>query len=126
MQHRPATLVVFLVAALAVLGSCGSDGDDADSSGAGDGSGAAEATATITAKGFAYAPTEIELTAGEAATIEVDNQDDTTHNLTIGDLDVDDDVEGKDSISVPITPEAGTYEFQCKFHSQMKGTITVS
>lgn len=123
MQRRHVTIVAVLVAAIATLNACGGGDDDGGGGGAAD----AGTAVTIQAKDFAFSPTAIDLTAGEPASIEFENEDDTDHNLTIADLDVDEDVGGGDSATIPIETDAGTFAFQCKFHpSQMKGTITIT
>lgn len=124
-------LALAAVAALLVVGgaACGSDDDDEvaeDEPAASDTTGT-EATTTVglEAKDISFTPTELELEAGDAV-IEVENTGQLLHNLTIEDLDIDQDVAGGESIEVPVSAEAGTYTFVCKYHvDQMTGTITV-
>jgi len=59
--------------------------------------------------------------------IEVENEGDATHNLTIEGLDVDEDLQPGKTTDVSFDAEPGTYKFHCEYHpSKMKGTITVS
>jgi plastocyanin len=113
---------VVLVTALA-LGGCGSDDDDDDSSSdEGSTSGPAE---VITAADFSFDPTEVRLTAGEEVTLEVRNEGDVEHNLTVEDLEVDEDAEPGESGRATVTPDAGTYDFYCEYHpDRMTGSIT--
>ena len=119
-------LALAAVAALLVGGgaACGSDDDD---EAAEDEPAVADATTVaLEAADISFTPTELELEAGETV-IELENTGQLLHNLTIEDLEVDEDVEGGRSIEVPVTAEAGTYTFVCKYHAdQMTGTITVS
>lgn len=118
------------VAALLVAGgaACGSDDDEvAEDEPATSATTGAEAATTVglEAKDISFTPTELELEAGDAV-IEVENTGQLLHNLTIEDLDIDEDVAGGESIEVPVSAEAGTYTFVCKYHvDQMTGTITV-
>jgi plastocyanin len=119
-----------LALALALpLAGCGGDDDD-------DGGGEAAAeqeqerpsgpTSDITARDFAFDPSEVTLEAGREVTIVLTNEDDAEHNITVEDLDVDEDAEGGETGQATVTPDAGSYDFHCKYHpNQMTGTITV-
>ena len=121
--------VTALALALALpLAGCGGDDDD------GGGSAASEQeqqkpsgpTVDITAKDFKFDPTDLTAEAGRKVTIVLTNDDDTEHNITIEDLDVDQDAEGGETGQATITPDAGSYDFHCKYHpNQMQGTLTV-
>ena len=115
------TAVVLAVALL--LAGCGSDDDDDSSSDSGTPSGPSE---EIVAKDFSFDPNEVRLEAGKEVTLVVDNQGDVEHNLTVEDLDVDKDAEEGEKASATVTPDAGSYQFHCKYHpDRMTGTITV-
>lgn len=89
--------------------------------------GAAAAASAVVASGNAFDPADLQLTAGETATITVENADSVLHSFTIDEAGVDQDVEGGQSASVEVAaPEAGTYTFYCKYHSGMQGSITVA
>jgi plastocyanin len=116
----PAAVLVLVL----LLAGCGGGDDDNDSSS--DAAKPSGPTEDLTAKDFSFKPTEFTLQAGKNVTFVVDNQDSAEHNLTIEDLDVSKDVEGGETINQAVTPDAGTYQFHCKYHpDQMKGTITV-
>ena len=126
---RRAYAVTAIALALALpLAGCGGDDDD------GGGSSASREeqqrptgpTADITAKDFRFDPSDLTLQAGREVTIVLTNEDDAEHNITVDDLDVDQDAEGGETGQATITPDAGSYDFHCKYHpNQMQGTITV-
>ena len=121
-MRRAYALPAVLLALVLLLAGCGGD-DDSSSSAETKPSGPTE---DITAQDFKFTPTDITLEAGRKVTFVVDNKDSAEHNLTIEDLDVNKDVEGGETINAPVTPDAGSYQFHCKYHpDQMKGTITV-
>ncbi|MEA3136222.1 MAG: hypothetical protein QOJ26_490 [Thermoplasmata archaeon] len=82
--------------------------------------------ARIVIQNFAYAPPALTVAAG--AMVSVENKDTTTHTVTSTGstaFDTHDIAGGQTgSFTAPITP--GTYPFNCAFHSQMKGTLTVT
>jgi plastocyanin len=112
---------VICLAVVALFGAaCGGDsGDDGGTGGGG-------TVATLTASNFAFNPTS--LTAAAGGSIEFTNDDDTEHNFTIEDLDIDEDAEGGGSITVDLgDAEAGTYDFFCKYHKDsMTGTLEIT
>jgi plastocyanin len=104
-----------------VLAACGGDGGDG-----GEGDGASSANADIVTKDFAFVPAELTATAGEEASFELANEDDTEHNITIKDLGVDEDVDAGGTTTVTVTAdEAGDYDFFCEYHPDMTGTLKV-
>ena len=113
--------LVGVVAFVALLGAAcgGDDGGDAASSGNGGGS------ATLTAAEFAWDPGTLSASAGSS--IELVNEDDAKHNLTIEEAGVDEDVDGGASITVDLGDvEAGSYDFVCEYHPDtMTGTLEV-
>jgi plastocyanin len=75
---------------------------------------------------FYFEPTFIKSPGGSTATVKLHNEGDVQHNLSIDDLDVDEDLAPDEEKS--ITVEIGTesrYDFYCKFHvgSGMKGAF---
>lgn len=102
-------------------------------------SGLVEAGGTLSAEGLQFASDSIELPAGEAAEITLDNADTVPHNVYIfetaedADATADDaalfkgkDVAGGESAtySVPALDE-GEYPFLCRIHPSMRGVVTV-
>lgn len=80
----------------------------------------------VAAAGNAWDPLEIQAGAGAAVSVSVENTDGALHSFTIDDADVDQDIEGGQSITVEFTaPDAGSYLFYCKYHPGMEGTLTV-
>lgn len=116
--------LVATVAVVALLGgACG--GDDSGSEGeAATGGGGGEAV-TLTATDFAWDPET--LTASAGGSIELVNEDEAEHNITIEEAGVDEDVDGGQSVTVDLGDvEAGSYDFVCEYHPDtMKGTLEV-
>lgn len=115
-KRRSLAAVVGLVALVAA--ACG--GDDGDTAASGNGGGEA---VTLTAADFAWDPGS--LTASAGGSIELVNEDDAKHNLTIEDAGVDEDVEAGESLTVDLGDvEAGSYDFVCEYHPDtMTGTL---
>jgi plastocyanin len=138
------TLISVLAILALMLAACGGD----DSSTTTDSAATAEATATaeetpaatedsgggeaesgdavtITMKGFAFSPAEQTVKVGQAVTWK--NEDSAPHNAVSDDgvLKTDDVNQGE--TTEPFTPEkAGTIEYICTIHPQMKATLTVT
>jgi plastocyanin len=122
--RRLYALPALVLALTLVLAGCGDDNGDSSSDKASDTP--SGPTKDITAQDFKFDPTDITVEAGREVTFVVDNKDSAEHNLTIEDLDVNKDVEGGEKINASVTPDAGSYQFHCKYHpDQMRGTITV-
>jgi plastocyanin len=86
----------------------------------GDGGGGTE----LQMQGFAFNPTELSVASG--GTVAVTNIDSAPHTFTSEDAGVDEEFEGGESRDVTIDAEPGEYEFVCRFHSNMQGTLTVT
>jgi plastocyanin len=144
MRPRLAALVIATLAAMLVLGACGSDDGDSDSSGSGDGGGDApvelsgevndegteDATGSTTlemeADDFYFGPTFVKATPGSTLTITVENEGDASHTFTVDDQSIDTEVEPGSSADVDVTvPDSGNVAFYCRFHiSQgMQGAV---
>ena len=142
--------VAFLVMAVVlVMGACG--GDDEPSAG-GSGGGAEQEGGTIQIEGknandhgeadvsgesevdleqddFYFEPTVLTGEAGQTISVHIENEGDATHNFSITDQDIDEDVDAGDEADVDVTfPESGTVVFFCKFHEAqgMVGGLEVS
>ena len=109
---------------VALLGAaCGGDDEGGSSENGGESSGGG--SATLNAVDFAFDPTDLSVGAG--GTIEFTNEDDAEHNITAEDAGIDEDVEAGGSTSVSLEGvEAGSYDFICKYHPDMKGTLEVT
>ena len=124
MRKRLAALLLLPLVALA----CGGDDDDdeaASGSASEEEAGADGGGLAVTAVGFAFDPAELEAAAGDV-TIDFTNEDDTDHTFTIEELDIDVAAGGGESASGEATLEAGSYEYVCRIHPAMQGTLTVS
>ena len=120
------------------LAGCGDDDDDgATSPGTTaddvtqttvDADDASGATLTLVAKDFKFDKSTLTATAGQPVTFVLDNGDTAKHNLTVTNLDVDEDADGGEKATKTVdAPAAGTYEYFCEYHpATMKGTLTVS
>ena len=102
--------VVAVAAFVALMGvACGGD----------------DGAATLTAAEFAWDPSSLTVSAG--GSIEVVNEDEAEHNLTIDEAGIDEDVAGGESLTVDLADvEAGSYDFVCEYHPDtMTGTLEV-
>lgn len=74
--------------------------------------------------GFAFEPDQLVVSMGD--TVTWTNRDNTTHTTTGRGTDVIDspDIAGDDTFELTFD-EAGSFEYFCKFHPFMKGTVTV-
>lgn len=78
----------------------------------------------IRAKLLKWEPASLQAKAGPIAVV-VDNEDQTRHDFTIKNV-VSADLTAAKVRRVEFTAAAGTYEFICTLHPEMKGTLTVS
>lgn len=111
--------------ALTEAGAAGATGaEGTPESGAAGGDSAAEATA-VTIKDFAYSPNPIEVPVG--GTVTWTNEDGVPHTATaVGDKAVLQSGAIASGASYSQTFDtAGSYDYYCEFHPNMKGTIVV-
>ncbi|MFB6139837.1 MAG: cupredoxin domain-containing protein [Halosimplex sp.] len=81
------------------------------------------ATDTVAMSGFAFHP--LVATVPPGTTVAFSNEDSSTHSITVPALDVDETVSGGGETSVTF-PEAGTFDYVCKFHGPgMLGRVVV-
>jgi plastocyanin len=116
-------LVSTVVVAALVLAACGGG----EEGGAAAGGTSAEAGATsLSMVDNAFEPSSLSVAAG--ATVEVSNDGESPHNITIEGQGIDEDVEAGQSTSVTFDLEPGDYIMFCEFHrgAGMEGTLTVS
>lgn len=84
---------------------------------------------TVVAKDIKYQTPAVAVKAGQAFSIDFDNQDGAPHDIKISDASGAEVFKGdivsqtKVVYSVPALA-AGTYTFVCEVHPDMKGTIT--
>ena len=122
---------MFLAAMCLVAGvatACGSSSKTTESA-ASTASGSAESNETapsgptITIAGMAFGQP---LTVSPSAQINIVNKDTVEHSVTSDTADVfSRDVDGGEKASLTAPSQPGTYAFHCKYHPNMKGTLTV-
>jgi plastocyanin len=101
--------------------------DTANNHGSKDVSGASEVD--VEQDNFYFNPTIITGTPGQKLTIKLENEGSATHNFTLEDQNIDQDVASGQDATVTVTfPQSGTLEFFCKFHRSrgMVGELSVS
>lgn len=103
-----------------LLAACGGDGN-----GGGGGGGNGGGTAALSTVDNAFQPASLTVTAG--SDLEVTNDGQALHNLTIEGTDVAQDVESGATETVAIDAEAGDYTMFCEYHRAigMEGVITI-
>ena len=124
-------LLSLLLASVVIAGCGGSDETPAEptagssgSAGGGSAPASAEGTVAITMKDIAFSPAEVTAKVGQK--IVWTNEDDVQHDAdaTSG-AEFETELIGKGG-TAEFTPEkAGTIEYVCSVHPNMKGTITV-
>ena len=112
-----------LLLVTALLGAaCGGDGADASGGGGGEGGGG---SVSLSASDFEFSPASLTAAAGD--TIEFSNDDEGKHSFTAEEAGLDEDADGGESVSISTGGvEAGTYDFICKYHPNMKGTLEIT
>ena len=117
-------LVGTAVAAALVLAACGGgeEGGNAGGETSTEGGGAT----TLSMVDNAFEPSTFSVASG--ATVEVTNDGEAPHNITIEGQGIDEDVNAGASTSVTFDLEPGDYTMFCEYHrgAGMEGTLTVS
>lgn len=111
------------------LAACGGDDPTVQGDGDGDGGGNGGDTIQVAMVDNNFAPSMLELPAGEEVTISTPNNGQNSHSFTIDDLDVDTGViEAGEGAEVTFTVPEGETEYYCTVHGAavMSGTITAS
>lgn len=149
-ETRIRSRAVVGIATLLLIGACGSDGGGGGSGGGGyygggggdttgttaaggamagggdDGGGddSGSTAATVQVNNFLFSPSDIEVAAGSEIEVENGNAS-TPHTFTVQGTDIDLELSPMDSEDVTIDLDPGTYDVICRFHGQMKATLTV-
>jgi plastocyanin len=105
------------IAAVALLGAaCGGDGGG----NGGDGGGA---TDSVTMVDNEFQPSSF---TAASTSITVTNEGEALHSFTLPEGDIDQDVQAGESAEVDLSGlDAGTHDFNCKYHPEMTGSVTV-
>jgi len=132
MRHRLTKTAALLAAATLGIAACGDDDDNGGSSATATRSAAASSSpggetldVTVTATDFKFDKTSISAKSGQRVDITLVNAGSAEHSFTVGDEDVT-EAEGGEDAEGSFTVSSSTTEFHCKYHGQMRGTITVS
>ncbi len=112
------------LAASLLLSACGG-GDGGGDAGNGTAGDAAGGGTTLTMVDNAFEPADATFAAGEQ--IELANDGQALHNLTVEGEGIDEDVEAGQSTAVTLDLEPGSYTMFCEYHrgAGMEGTLTV-
>jgi plastocyanin len=77
-----------------------------------------QAELDLEADDYYFAPTFLRGAPGQTLTLEVENESETLHNLSIPDQHIDKDIPPKGKVKVDVTiPPSGAVHFFCKFHT---------
>jgi plastocyanin len=117
------------IVSMVLVASCGGGNDEESSEGGtttiGDGAANDHGTKDVSGESKVeveldddyFEPTVLEGKPGERVTLELKNEGGSEHNLTIEELQIDQDVEPDDEAEVEVTfPDSGTLTFYCKYH----------
>ena len=66
------------------------------------------------------------LSVATGSTVDLDNKDTVEHTFTVDGQDVDVDIQPSATATATIDLPAGSYDFHCKIHPNMTGTLTVT
>jgi plastocyanin len=117
--------MIALAAAL-LLASCGGDGNGGGGEGKGaGGDGDTGGGNTLSMVDNAFQPSSLTVAAG--SDLELTNDGQTIHNLSIEGTDLSEDLEAGQSTTVTIDLEPGDHTMFCEYHRSigMEGVITV-
>lgn len=118
---RPGLKVVALPA-LALLAACGSSASSNASSGTGSGGGGV----SLEVRDYAFSPATVAAKTGDKVTVTIHNAGNHTHNFSISELGVSQDVPIGETRTVTFTASGTTnLQFFCRYHrsSGMVGTL---
>jgi plastocyanin len=107
--------IAMALAAVAVLGAaCGGNG----------GGGGGGTTDAVTMVDNEFQPSDF---TAASDTVTVTNEGVALHSFTLADADIDQDVQPGESADIDLSGlDAGTFDFRCKYHPEMVGSVTVS
>jgi plastocyanin len=105
-------------------GGGGGNGDQSNDSGGGD-SGGDAGDVTVTANNYAFDPGKATVASGTELYLKNANAN-TPHTFTIDGTDIDVALDPMTTQDVKIDLDPGSYDFHCKIHPTMTGTLTVT
>jgi plastocyanin len=132
--------VVVIAAFLLAFAGCGGGGNGGGGEGGGYGGAGAESGSTTTVDGmtaadhgakdvsgeseieleaddYYFEPTILEGKPGQKLTLEVENEGESEHSLTVDKQGIDEDIPPGEKATVEVTfPASGTVAFYCKYH----------
>jgi plastocyanin len=116
MPHMTRTAV--LIATVLTLAACGGGEDTGGEGGGG-------SATSLSMVDNAFEPADLTVAAG--ADLEVSNDGEALHNITIEGTEIDEDVEAGQNTSITVDAEPGEYTMFCEYHRSagMEGTVTV-
>ena len=122
-MQRSLMLAPALVAAL-FLGACGGGDEGGTTTGGGGGETAGGSTLSLVDNEFV--PSDLAVASGDS--VEVTNDGQAPHTVTIEGEGIDEELESGTSTTVTFDLEPGEYVMFCEFHRDagMEGTLTVS
>lgn len=111
---------MIVIAAVALLGAaCG--GDDGENGASGGEGGTTDSVIMVDNE---FQPSSF---TAASTTITVMNEGEALHSFTLADGDIDQDVQAGEDASIDLSGlDAGTYDFICKYHPEMTGTLTIA
>jgi plastocyanin len=123
----PYKLLALLAALVLALAACGGGDDEGGDEGDGGGDSTTEPTSVeVSAADFSFSPSTLEVEPGAEVEVSLVNTGEAPHTMTSEDLGLDIEAQpGATADGTFTAPESGSVEFQCNFHPQMKGTISV-
>ena len=107
-------------------GRYGGSGDETGTTGADHGGmGASGDGATVQANNFSFDPSDVEVGSGEDLSLRNGNGN-TPHTFTVDGADIDVELAPLATDEVTVDLDGGSYDFRCRFHPEMTGTLTVT
>ena len=106
-------------------GRYGGSGDETGTTGEDHGTEASEDGPTVQANNFSFDPADVEVGSGEDLSLKNGNAN-TPHTFTVEGTDIDVELAPLATDEVTVDLDPGSYDFRCRFHAEMTGTLTVT
>lgn len=85
-----------------------------------------DGTIEVTIADFRFSPDTITVPADGSLVVEVTNEDDVAHTFTASEIGIDVAVDpGGQGMAAASAPTAGSYQWVCRIHPSMTGTLIV-